>query len=146
MATLVRAVATDAPAQALAISDSVRAVLAVNQPPDPFAGTLFHLLRGEWYAARQDPRAAEREWRWYEGSDFRGWPAGPAQAGEIGAAFGVYARARLAALRLRSATSAADTTAACALVRRVADLWRDAEAAAAATRDSLVRSGASCLR
>ncbi|HEX2638500.1 MAG TPA: hypothetical protein VHL81_15300 [Gemmatimonadales bacterium] len=112
---------------ALAISDSVRPLFAVNHPPDPFAGAVFHLLRAEWLAAGGDARAADREWRWYEGSDFDGWPAGVPQAGEIEAAFGVHARWRRGAARLDGATTAPDTLAACALLVRVAELWQQAE-------------------
>ena len=138
--------ARGAPTEALAISDSIRPLLAVNHPPDPFAGVLFHLLRGTWYAARGVPRAAEREWRWYEGSDFDGWPAGPAQAGEIEAAFGVYARLRRATLQFGTAASAADTAAACRLLSRVDDLWGRAEPSFAVLRDSVRRMLRTCPR
>jgi hypothetical protein len=134
------------PALALAISDSIRPALAVNHPPDPFAGALFHLLRGDWYVARGDVRRAEREWRWHEGADFDGWPSGPPQAGEIEAALSVYARARRGALRLSTATSAADTAAACALLSRAAELWRDAETSVASLRDTVIRRSAGCPR
>ena len=142
----VAAGARGAPATALAISDSIRPRLAVNQPPDPFAGALFHLLRGDWYAARGDARSAEREWRWHEGSDFEGWPSATAQAGEIEAAFGVYARAKRAGLRLSAGASASDTAAACALLSRVAELWRSAEPSMAAVRGAALRRMDACPR
>lgn len=112
---------------ALTISDSVRALFEVNDPPDPFAGAVFHLLRGEWRRARGDPLGAGREWLWYEGSDFRGWPAGLPQAAEIEATFGVYARWRRGALLQSTATSAGDSAAACALLQRAAELWAGSE-------------------
>jgi hypothetical protein len=105
----------------------VRPLFAVNHPPDPFAGAVFHIARATWATALEDPRAADREWRWYEGSDFDGWPSGAPQAGEIEAVFGVWARWRRGAARLAHAASAADTLAGCALLVRVAELWRDAE-------------------
>ena len=115
------------PTAAMLISDSVRPFFAVNHPPDPFAGAVFHLLRAEWLAAGGRARAADREWSWHEGSDFEGWPAGAPQAGEIEATFSVYARWRRGSARLAGATTAADTLAACALLRRASELWRDAE-------------------
>jgi hypothetical protein len=113
------------------ISDSVRPLFAVDHPPDPFAGAVFHLLRAGWLAAGGQTRAADREWSWYEGSDFEGWPAGVPQAGEIEATFGVYGRWSRGSARLAGAATAADTLAACALLARVAELWRDAEPALA---------------
>jgi hypothetical protein len=114
-------------AGALAVSDSVRPVFAVNHPPDPFAGAVFHIARAGWSTALGDRRAADREWRWYEGSDFDGWPSGVPQAGEIEAVFGVWARWHRGAARLTGATAAADTLGGCALLVRVTELWRGAE-------------------
>lgn len=149
LAALLRAISAGArgqPIAALAISDSVRPVFAVNHPPDPFAGAVFHLLRGDWFMARGDLRSAEREWRWHEGSDFDGWPSGPPQAGEIEAAFSVYARSKRGATRLASAMTPADTVAACALLSRVAELWHGAEPAMADLRGEVDRRRAACPR
>ncbi len=134
LGALLRAIgeaARDRRAAAMLISDSVRPLFAVDHPPDPFAGAVFHLLRAEWLAAGGQTRAADREWGWYEGSDFEGWPAGVPQAGEIEAPFGVYARWKRGLARLAGAATAADTLAACALLARVAELGRDAEPALA---------------
>ena len=79
LAALLRAVGEGArgrPAAALAIADSIRPLLAVDHPPDPFAGVVFHLRRGDWLAAQGDRRAADDEWAWYEGSDFEGLAGG----------------------------------------------------------------------
>ncbi len=131
---------------ALAISDSVRPLLAVNHPPDPFAGAVFHLLRGDWLAARGDGRAADREWRWYEGSDFDGWPAGVPQAGEIEATFNVYARWKRGSALLAAASTATDTLAACALLARVVELWSQAEAAMAGLQAAAAQRAGACPR
>jgi hypothetical protein len=149
LAALLRAVGEGArgkPAAALAIADSIRRVLAVDHPPDPFAGVVFHLRRGDWLAAQGDRRAADGEWAWYDGSDFDGWPEGVAQAGEIEGAFGTYARWRRGSARLAHAVTAADTLAACALLARSETLWRHAEPAMAGLRAVLDRQAKVCPR
>ena len=149
LAVLLRAIGEGArgrPTVAMAISDSIRPVLAVNHPPDPFAGAVFHLERGDWLAAEGDVRGAQREWAWYDGSDFEGWPAGVPQAGEIDGTFGVYAGWKRGAARLASAASAADTLAACVLLRRSARLWQDAEPAMGELRSRLDQSSKGCPR
>ena len=130
----------------LAIADSIRPLLAVDHPPDPFAGVVFHLRRGDWLAAQGDRRAADGEWAWYDGSDFDGWPEGVAQAGEIEGAFGTYARWRRGSARLASALTAADTLAACALLARSETLWRNAEPSMAGLRTALDHQAKGCPR
>jgi tetratricopeptide (TPR) repeat protein len=149
LATLLRAVGEGAhgqPARALAIADSIRPFLAVDHPPDPFAGVVFHLRRGDWLAAQGDRLAADGEWAWYDGSDFDGWPEGVAQAGEIEGAFGTYARWRRGSARLAHAVTAADTLTACALLARSETLWRHAEPAMAGLRAALDRQAKVCPR
>jgi hypothetical protein len=149
LAALLRALGEGArgrAAAALAIADSIRPVLAVDHPPDPFAGVVFHLRRGDWLAARGDRPAADGEWAWYDGSDFDGWPVGVAQAGEIEGAFGTYARWRRGSARLAHAVTAADTLAACALLARSETLWREAEPAMAGLRADLDRQAKGCPR
>ena len=129
--------------QALQISDSLRRHFNVTHPPDPFSGAVFHLLRGDWLLSQGNPARADREWLWYEGGDFDGWPAGPAQAGEIDGALGVYARLKRGAAGMASAGSAADSSAACGWITRVTELWREAEPVMrplVARADSLARS------
>lgn len=114
-------------ALALARSDSARLAFQVTRPPDAFAGAVFHLLRGEWLAASGDRARADGEWLWYEASDVEGWPQGAAQAGEVDAALGVFARLKRArAARVPGAT-ADDTARACVHLRRIAELWADPE-------------------
>jgi hypothetical protein len=149
LAALLRAVGegvSGRPAAALAIADSIRPVLAVDHPADPFAGVVFHLRRGDWLAAQGDWRAADGEWAWYEGSDFDGWPVGVAQAGEIEGAFSTYARWKRGSARLTHAVTPADTLAACALLDRSETLWRDAEPAMAGLRAALDRQAEDCPR
>ena len=149
LAALLRAVGEAAhgdTAAALAVADSIRPVLAVDHPPDPFAGVVFHLRRGDWLAARGDRQAADGEWGWYDGSDFDGWPVGVAQAGEIEGAFSTYARWRRGSARLAHAVTAADTAAACALLARSEILWRHAEPAMAGLRADLERQAKGCPR
>jgi tetratricopeptide (TPR) repeat protein len=149
LAVLLRAVAAGVggrPALAITISDSVRGVMSVNQPPDPFAGALYHLLRADWRMALGDHRAADREWRWVDGSDFDGWPVGAVQPGEIDAAFGVYARWRRGDAALSSAATPRDSAAACAMLRRAAELWSSSEPAMHPLRDAATRRARTCPR
>jgi hypothetical protein len=133
-------------AAALAISDSIRPRLAVNHPPDPFAGAVFHLLRGDWITAAGDRQRAEREWAWYEGSDFEGWPGGLPQASEIEATFGALAGWKRGAARLASAVTSADTLAACRLLHRTAQRWAGAGPEMAPLERAAARDAAGCPR
>ncbi|HEY7612631.1 MAG TPA: hypothetical protein VH764_06545 [Gemmatimonadales bacterium] len=112
---------------ALALTDSVRMAFQQPRPPDPFAVAAFHLQRGEWLAALGEPARADREWLWYEASDVEGWPQGLAQAGEVGATFGPFARLERARTLLDANFTSADTARACAHVRRVRELWSEAD-------------------
>ena len=116
-------------AAALARSDSVRPAFQSTRPPDPFAGAVFHLLRGDWFLALGDRARADREWQWYEASDVEGWPTGLPQAGEVDAALGVFARLKRAR---------ADTLRGCEHARRVVRHWAEADS----TMQPLVREAA----
>jgi hypothetical protein len=152
LAVLLRAmrVGLHQPDRALQISDSVRTALSVNQPPDPFAGAVYHLLRARWHlAAASDERTAHRlaadsALRWIDGSDFNGWPVGSIQAGEIDAAFGVYARWRRGDAGLTAAATRADSAAACGRLRRVVELWSASEPILQPLRDSATARLATC--
>jgi tetratricopeptide (TPR) repeat protein len=115
---------------ALAISDSVRTAFQRPRQPDPFAGSVFHLLRGDWLVAAGQRGRADREWLWYEASDVDRWPQGLSQAGEIGAALGPLARLKRARALLSAGASTADTAAACTHLARVRELWSEADSAA----------------
>ena len=112
---------------ALAISDSVRTAFQRARQPDAFAGSVFHLLRGDWLAALGERDRADREWLWYEASDVDRWPQGLSQSGEIGPALGPIARLRRARALLGPGASAADSTEACAHLARLHELWSEAD-------------------
>jgi len=88
----------------------------------PFTRAMIHLARAEWQLARDDS-AADREWRWHENNDFRGWPAGEPQEGEIDAALSALVRLR----RAERLLAQGERSPACALDSRVAELWHRAE-------------------
>jgi hypothetical protein len=117
------------PAGALARSDSARLAFQATRSPDGFARAVFHLLRGDWTAALGDRTRADAEWLWYEATDVEGWPQGLAQPGEVDAALGVYARLKRARGLLAAGAGPDDSLRACLLLRRVRELWRNAEPA-----------------
>jgi tetratricopeptide (TPR) repeat protein len=131
-------------AAALAATDSVRLAFQVTRPPDPFAGAVFHLLRGEWHAQSGNAIQADREWLWYEASDVEGWPVGLAQAGEIDGALGTFARLKRARALLDSGGSAADSAEACRRLARVRKLWTDATAALRPLSDEAAALAGTC--
>src|SRR6185437_9003105 len=88
LARAIRAGLLGRPEDALAISDSVRHAFEVTVPPDPFAGAVFHLFRGTWERSLGSPQAADREWLWYQASDFEGWPSAHPQSGEVDGVLG----------------------------------------------------------
>jgi tetratricopeptide (TPR) repeat protein len=122
-----RAAAAGDFALALTRTDSVRLQFQVTRPPDPFAGAVFHLLRGDWLAASGEPARADREWLWYEGSDVEGWPEGLSQAGEVDAALGVFARLKRARALLAPGSSTGDSLRACSHLGRIGELWSEVE-------------------
>ena len=128
---------------AILLTDSLEMSFNATVPPDPFARAAFHLQRGAWFTALGDTRGADGEWRWYEASDIEGWPHGPAQAGEVDGMLGVYARLIRAEALLRSGAEAGQRKTGCAYLRRVLELWDDADAAFAGLKkraDSLLLS------
>ena len=114
-------------AAALAVSDSLSIVMNATRPPDPFARSVFHLSRGRWLWNIGRPAEAEREWLWYENSDIEGWPQAEMQAGEIDGMLGVYARLLRSRALLRPGASPAEQQAGCGYIKRVTELWTDAD-------------------
>jgi hypothetical protein len=112
---------------ALDLTDSVHLQFQVTRPPDPFAGAVFHLFRGDWWQAISEPARADREWLWYEASDFEGWPEGLSQSGEVDAALGALARLKRARALLAPGSSADDSLRACRHLGRIGELWSDVE-------------------
>jgi tRNA A-37 threonylcarbamoyl transferase component Bud32 len=119
------------PAGALVQTDSVRLAFQATRPPDGFAGAAFHLLRGDWNAALGRRARADAEWLWYEATDVEGWPQGLAQAGEVDAALGVFARLKRARVLLGPGGTPGDAARACLHLARVLELWHDPEPAIA---------------
>jgi hypothetical protein len=119
-----RAAAAGDFALALGRSDSVRVSFTATQPPDPFASTMFHLLRGEWLVASGDLRGADREWMWHEASDIEGWPVGLSRTAEVSAAFGAFARLGRG----------------CRHLERVEELWSEADSTVGALLIEAARS------
>ncbi len=125
--------------RALGLTDPLLSYEAAGLGGDPFARAILYARRGEWLSAGGEPERADRTWLWYEASDVEGWPEREAQAGEVDATAGVYARLRRAGLALRLG----DRERACTLAARVRELWSHAEPAYAALRreaDSLARA------
>jgi tetratricopeptide (TPR) repeat protein/predicted Ser/Thr protein kinase len=98
---------------ALARSEALLPYDESEQLGDPFARAVLHVRRAEWLAALGRAAAAEREWRWYENSDFEGWLTGEVEAVEIDWALGTWARWHEGCDRLR----------------RVLELWTGVEPA-----------------
>jgi tetratricopeptide (TPR) repeat protein/predicted Ser/Thr protein kinase len=98
---------------ALARSEALLPYDESEQLGDPFARAVLHVRRAEWLAVLGRAAAAEREWRWYENSDFEGWLTGEVEAVEIDWAVGTWARWHEGCHRLR----------------RVLELWTGAEPA-----------------
>jgi hypothetical protein len=121
------AAATGDFALALSRTDSVRMHFQSTRPPDAFAGAAFHLLRGDWLAASGEPARADREWLWYEGSDVEGWPGGLSQAGEVDAAFGVFASLKRARTLLGPGSTTNDSVRACRHLERIEELWSEVD-------------------
>jgi serine/threonine protein kinase/tetratricopeptide (TPR) repeat protein len=96
---------------------------------DPFARAVLHVRRAQWFQTLGRPDAADRAWLWYENTDFEGWLTGEVEASEIDWAIGVWGRWQ----RGVGAFAAGDAAAGCRHMRRVLDLWNQAEPAYAAS-------------
>ena len=107
----------------------------------PFVRALTYLHRGWWQVNRRDPEAAERAWLWHENNDVRGLPTGEPLEGELDAALSAVARL----LRAENLVALDRDDAACHLLARVADLWRDAEPAFDALRIRVAAARKPCL-
>jgi hypothetical protein len=134
-------------AGAIARADVARVPFEAAHPADGFAGAAFHLLRGEWFAALGQRSRADAEWLWYEATDVEGWPEGLAQAGEIDAALGVFARLKRARLLLAAGAAPADSAHGCAHLSRVLELWSRPEAGMAPlAREAATLAATRCSR
>jgi len=122
----IRAGVGGAPGIALATADSTRQAINVTTPPDPFAPAALHLFAGDW-RREAHPEAADKDWQWYLAAEFEGWPSGAPQAGEVDGVMGMLARRRRAEMGLETGGRTTDLAEACRMLRRLADLWRNAD-------------------
>ncbi|NNG16433.1 MAG: serine/threonine protein kinase [Gemmatimonadales bacterium] len=107
---------------------------------DPFARATLHRHRAIWYEKIGQPQHAEKEWLWYENSDFPGWLEGEAHAAEIDWAVGTYARLE----RSRVLRALGNEERACQMVRRLVEIWRDPEPRVIPLRDRAVAGAGEC--
>jgi tetratricopeptide (TPR) repeat protein len=126
---------------ALIASEPALAYDSAGYAPDPFLRAALHLLRGEWLARLGQAAEADRAWLWYENLDVRAWPHAEAQPAEVDWALSTYARARRAGL----AQEAGGDAPACALARRVREIWSGGEPAAAGAARELASLEQRCL-
>jgi tetratricopeptide (TPR) repeat protein len=105
-------------------------LVAEHRDLDPFQRTIMYLHRGEWRRAI-DPDRVPSDWRWHYNVDFVGQFEVLPQAAEIDWAFAPYARLLTARAQLASGRSAS----ACGELRRVVELWRNADAVFSPLRD-----------
>ena len=112
------------PRKAVDSSRQLTAVDSAGRGIDPFARALLYWQRAEWLEDLEELNEAERTWLWYENSDFGFYPAGKVQAAEIDWVIGSYARLRRAQMQLLLTNRTAD---ACRHLRRVVELWANAE-------------------
>ncbi|MGD2154127.1 MAG: hypothetical protein PVG79_12725, partial [Gemmatimonadales bacterium] len=88
---------------------------------DPFARSLLHIKRGQWFLTQGDEEAAEREYLWYEAVDVLGLPRLELpQPGEIDWALGNWGRF------LRGSVTP-DRERACRLLRHTLESWSEAD-------------------
>ncbi|MES1259407.1 MAG: hypothetical protein ABUL71_02345, partial [Gemmatimonadota bacterium] len=89
----------------------------------PFVRAMVYLSRGEWRRRAGDAARADSEWVWHENNDMAGKPEGEPDQGEIDAALSAVARL----LRAENLPALDRYPEACAMLKRVNELWRDAE-------------------
>jgi hypothetical protein len=99
---------------------------SVSSKLSPFTRAVTYLARAGWQRALGRTDAADRELLWYEGADQDGWPMGPPQQGEVDAVLSVYGRLRRGELAAERGDPGA-----CHHLKRVRELWQDAEASMA---------------
>ncbi len=130
LALAMQAAARGHPDSALTLTAPLLAVGTSGLTRDPFVRAILYLRRGDWSLAVGDSTGAARAWLWSDAWDVEGWPQGVAQAGEVDAAVSAAARLRRAGVILAGGRN----DEACRLVRRVQELWSDAEPGFAAMR------------
>jgi hypothetical protein len=114
------------PRGALAVSEPLLAHAERHRLGDPFARAALFLGRAAWLDQVGDDGAADRARLWSDNSDFEGWLTGDLQAAEVDWAVGPYVRGD----RARAARGRGEREAACALLRRLLEIWSRSEPAA----------------
>jgi len=127
-------------AGALELSQPLFASDSADRMADPFARAVLHRHRALWYEQVGRLEEAEKEWLWYENSDFAGWLAGEAQAAEIDWAVGTYARFD----RSRVLRQLGNGERACQMVRRLLEIWTNPEPQVAPLRDRAAELAREC--
>jgi len=127
-------------AGALELSRPLFASDSADRVADPFARAVLHRHRALWLEQIDQLEEAEKEWLWYENSDFAGWLAGEAHAAEIDWAVGSYARLE----RSRVLQSLGDQPRACTLVQRLLEIWTDPEPQVIPLRNRAVELAREC--
>jgi len=135
-----RSALTGSPGDALGSTATLFAADSADRVSDPFARAVFHRHRALWYEQMGQFEDAEREWLWYQNSDFAGWLYGEAHAAEIDWAVGTYARLE----RSRVLRALGDERRACQLVRRVLEIWVDPEPVVMPLRDRAAALAREC--
>jgi tRNA A-37 threonylcarbamoyl transferase component Bud32 len=107
---------------------------------DPFARAVLYLARADWFSRLRRFEEAETALRWHQNADIDGWGQGEAQEGMVDAALSAVARVREG----RSQPTRSRVAAGCADLRRVRELWRDAEPGPWPERDSLATELGRC--
>jgi len=113
------------PRAALALTETLLPSEESEQVGDPFARAVLHVRRAQWLEGLGRRDAAEREWLWYENSDFEGWLTGEVEPAEVDWALGTWARLQ----RARNALAADGAARGCRYLERVVELWREPEPA-----------------
>jgi tetratricopeptide (TPR) repeat protein len=129
-------------AEAIAMSDTLTRAGPVVRVGDPFARAALYLHRAGWQMRLGRAGDAIRTLGWVEHTDLDGWAQGEAQTYDVDLALSSVVRARLAIILQNNGR----TVEACAVARRVGELWRDAEPVLAARRDSLTMEFGGCPR
>lgn len=111
------------PRRALASTEPLLRFDSPRPGRDVFSRSLLHLARARWFEAVGDHAGARREILWYENSDAYRFPTQEAQKMEVDAVASVSARLTRARLLLE----AGERDSACLMLRRVHQLWADAD-------------------
>lgn len=119
-------------AKALNYSSPLLAFDSAGRVGDPFARAVLRLGRGEWLKHSNQLMEADRELSWYENTDLAGEPTDEVQPIEVDWAAGTIARLRRGWVSLESGHFKQG----CDHLRRVTQLWNQAEPALRVLADS----------